>query len=63
MRNFSAVVAIGLLGASAIPSRAESPVPSSFTVISPVFGQLVRYSMPAKIRHGVREHRGEFLYS
>jgi hypothetical protein len=47
VRNFSAVVAIGLLGASAIPSRAESPVPASSTVISPVFGQLVRLSMPA----------------
>ena len=48
VRNFSALVAIGLLGASAIPSRAENPAPSSFTVISPVFGQLVRFSMPAK---------------
>jgi hypothetical protein len=45
--KFSALVAIGLLGASAIPSRAESPAPSSFTVISPVFGQLVRFTMPA----------------
>jgi hypothetical protein len=48
VRNFSALVAIGLLGAAAIPSRAENPVPASFTVISPVFGQLVRFSMPAK---------------
>jgi hypothetical protein len=48
VKNLSALVAIGLLGASAIPSRAESPVPASFTVISPVFGQLVRFSMPAK---------------
>ncbi len=46
--KFSALVAIGLLGASATPARAESPAPSSFTVISPVFGQLVRFSLPAK---------------
>jgi hypothetical protein len=45
--KFSALVAIGLLGASAIASRAETTAPSSFTVISPVFGQLVRISMPA----------------
>ena len=47
MTRFSALVAIGLLGASAMPSRAESPAPSSVTAISPVFGQLVRFSMPA----------------
>jgi hypothetical protein len=45
--RLSALVAIGLLGASATPSRAESPMPASVTVISPVFGQLVRFSMPA----------------
>jgi hypothetical protein len=45
--KFSALVAIGLLGASAMASRAENPAPASFTVISPVFGQLVRFSMPA----------------
>jgi hypothetical protein len=46
--KFSTLVAIGLLGASAIPSRAENPAPAPSTVISPVFGQLVRFSMPAK---------------
>jgi hypothetical protein len=46
--KLSALVAIGLLCASAIQSRAESPAPASSTVISPVFGQLVRFSMPAK---------------
>jgi hypothetical protein len=48
--RFAAIVAIGLLGASTTSSRAESPAaaPESFTVISPVFGQLVRFSMPAK---------------
>ena len=48
MTKLSALVAIGLLCASAIQSRAESPAPASSTVISPVFGQLVRFSMPAK---------------
>jgi hypothetical protein len=48
LTRLSALVAIGLLGASAIPSRAESPMPSSVTAISPVFGQLVRFSMPAQ---------------
>jgi hypothetical protein len=47
LTKFSALVAIGLLCASAIQSRAESPAPASFTVISPVFGQLVRISIPA----------------
>jgi hypothetical protein len=47
-RFAAAIVAIGLLWATTIPSRAESPaVPESLTVISPVFGQLVRFSMPA----------------
>jgi hypothetical protein len=46
--RFSALVAIGLLGASAIPARAEDPRPSSSTVVWPVFGQLVRLSMPAQ---------------
>src|SRR5665213_1014336 len=46
---FSAVVAIGLLCTSAHPSHAQTPAtaPASFTVISPVFGQLVRFSMPS----------------
>ena len=47
MTKFSAVVAIGLLCASAIQSRAEGPAPASFTVISSVFGQLVRIAIPA----------------
>jgi hypothetical protein len=46
--KLSALVAIGLLCASAFQSRAESPAPASLTVISPVFGQLVRFSMPSK---------------
>ncbi|SHK05685.1 hypothetical protein SAMN05444159_2300 [Bradyrhizobium lablabi] len=48
--TFAVIVATGLLCAAATPSRAESPaaVPESFTVISPVFGQLVRFSMPSK---------------
>ena len=53
LTRFFAIVAVGLLCALAAPSRAEGPAagkdakPSSFTVISPVFGQLVRFSMPA----------------
>ncbi len=47
MAKFFAFVAIGLLCASAVQSRAEGPAPASFTVISPVFGQLVRFSIPA----------------
>jgi hypothetical protein len=48
--TFAVIVATGLLAALAAPSRAESPAapPASFTVISPVFGQLVRFSMPAR---------------
>ena len=47
--RFSAVVAIGLIGGCALPSHAETPatMPASVTVISPVFGQLVRFSMPS----------------
>jgi hypothetical protein len=45
--KFYASVAIGLLYGLAMPSRAEGPAPASFTVISPVFGQLVRLSIPA----------------
>jgi hypothetical protein len=46
--RFSVLVAIGLLGASVMPSRAEKPTPPPVTAISPVFRQLVRFSMPAK---------------
>ena len=60
MRNFSALVAISLLGASAIPSRAENPAPSSFTAISPVFGQLVRFSMPATFVTALENTEGNF---
>jgi hypothetical protein len=47
VRKFSAAVAIGLLCGLVMPSRAEGPLPSSYTVISPVFGQLLRISIPA----------------
>jgi len=42
------LVAAGLVCAMATPSRAEGPAPASVTVISPVFSQLVRFSMPAQ---------------
>ena len=46
--NLAAIASIGLCCGIAEPSRAESPeAPASLTVISPVFGQLVRFSMPA----------------
>jgi hypothetical protein len=49
LTRFFAIVALGLLCAPAAPSRAEGPAaaPASFTVISPIWGQLVRFSMPA----------------
>jgi hypothetical protein len=44
-------IAISLLCAAATASRAERPAqkgaPTSVTAISPIFGQLVRFSMPA----------------
>jgi hypothetical protein len=46
--RLAAIVAIALLSAAALPAHAETPAaPASFTVISPVFGQLVRFSIPA----------------
>jgi hypothetical protein len=47
LTRFFTLVAIGVLFASAIQSRAENPAPTSFTAISPVFGQLLRISIPA----------------
>ena len=45
----AAIAALALLSVLAAPSHAETPAtaPKSVTVISPVFGQLVRFSMPA----------------
>jgi hypothetical protein len=42
------LVAAGLVCAMVTPSRAEGPAPATVTVISPVFSQLVRFSMPAQ---------------
>jgi hypothetical protein len=47
-----ALLALGILLAPASAVRAQSPappkaMPPSFTVISPIFGQLVRFSMPS----------------
>jgi hypothetical protein len=48
LTRFFAIVALGLFCATAAPSRAETPAaPAPFTVISPIYGQLVRFSMPA----------------
>ena len=43
-----ATIWMATLGALlASPATAQAPVPSAFTVISPIFGQLVTFSMPA----------------
>src|SRR5258708_11814259 len=62
--KFAAIVAMGLFAASAVPSQAESPAaaPASFTVISPVFGQLVRFSMPTKFIAVAEDTKDEFFY-
>ena len=54
------LAAIGLLCGAAAPSNAES-APTSLTVISPVFGQLVRFSMPANFK-AVSENTKEAFY-
>jgi hypothetical protein len=59
--KFFALVALGLLCASAIQSHAEGPAPASSTVISPVFGQLVRISMPAGFV-AIRENTEDAFY-
>jgi hypothetical protein len=51
LTTFAAAVSASWLLASAQPSRAEDPPPkggqpTSVTVISPIFGQLVRFAMP-----------------
>jgi hypothetical protein len=40
------IAGLGALLASASPARAQAP-PATFTVISPIYGQLVRFSMPS----------------
>ena len=56
------LVAIGLLCGAASPSHAESPAAAtSLTMISPVFGQLVRFSMPANFT-AVSENTKEAFY-
>jgi hypothetical protein len=50
--NFAVIVAACWLAVSAQPSLAQNAaakmtMPPSFTVISPIFGQLVRFSMPS----------------
>jgi hypothetical protein len=46
------IIALNLFIASASPMHAQAPAaksgpPASFTVISPIYGQLVRFSMPS----------------
>jgi hypothetical protein len=61
--RFSAAVAIGLLCVCALPSYAEAPatMPASVGVISPVFGQLVRFSMPSNFT-AVSENTRDAFY-
>ncbi len=61
--GLAAIVAIGLLGTSIVRSWAQNPAaaPASLTVISPVFGQLVRFSMPARFT-AVFENAKEAFY-
>jgi hypothetical protein len=47
MRTASLLAVLGTLIASA--AAAEGPVPASFTVTSPIFGHLVRFSMPSSL--------------
>jgi hypothetical protein len=58
----TALLAAFLLCALAAPSRAETPVtlPASVTVISPVFSQLVRFSMPSKFVPAFEKTRENF---
>src|SRR5207253_3165822 len=47
-----AIAGLSVLLAAASPARAQAPAPMSappaaFTVISPIYGQLVRFSMPS----------------
>ena len=58
----AAAITIVLLGSFAAPSRGETPAaPASLTVISPVFGQLVRFSMPANFA-AVSENTRDTFY-
>ena len=59
--RLAAIVALALLSAPALPACAETPAaPGSFTVISPVFGQLVRYSIPARFVTAHENTQGNF---
>jgi hypothetical protein len=48
-----AIAALSVLLVAASPARSQGPalpkpgMPASFTVISPIYGQLVRFSMPS----------------
>ena len=60
MRTARLLAVLGTLIASA--ASAEGPVPASFTVISPIFGQLVRFSMPSSfIAVGENTRGGHYL--
>jgi hypothetical protein len=53
LKTMIAIAALSVFVPSALPARAQAPavpksgIPASFTVISPIYGQLVRFSMPS----------------
>lgn len=63
-RIAAALLAPGILLAPASPARAQTPpvpktaLPASFTVISPIYGQLVRFSMPSNFVAAHEEVKG-----
>ena len=56
-RTTPLALALGLLLAPVSPVHAQTP-PASFTVISPIFGQLVRFSMPSNFVAAHEEVKG-----
>jgi hypothetical protein len=63
--KLSITVAIGLLLASTAPTRAEdltakASAPASMTTISPIFGQLVRFSIPTGFVPAFEKTNGPF---
>jgi hypothetical protein len=62
LTKFTWVVAImALIAATASQAEGPAAMPSSVTVISPIFGQLVRFSMPSKFI-GVSEETKDAFY-
>ena len=62
-----AAAVLALIATTAAQAEGPAPksaTPASMTAISPIFGQLVRFSMPAGICPGVRnDQRHEFIFA